>query len=61
MINRSTRLNIYFGDKDMTTLEKMNQLQLIHHLTRTQLIVKMMNDQINNKESIFYESLQSMN
>lgn len=61
MIKPSTRLNIYFGDRDMTTLEKMNKLQLIHNLTRTQLIVKMMNDQINLKESVFYESLNSMN
>jgi hypothetical protein len=61
MINRSTRLNIYFGDKDMTTLEKMNKLQLIHNLTRTQIIVKMMSDQMNNKDSVFYQSLQSMN
>jgi hypothetical protein len=61
MIKPSTRLNIYFGDKDMTTLEKMNKLQLIHNLTRTQIIVKMMSDQMNNKESVFYQSLQSMN
>jgi hypothetical protein len=60
MIKPSTRLNIYFGDRDMITLEKMNKLQLIHHLTRTQIIVKMMNDQMNNKNSVFYESLQSV-
>jgi hypothetical protein len=61
MIKPSTRLNIYFGDRDMSTLEKMNKLQIMHHLTRTQIIVKMMEDQTNYKDSVFYESLQSVN
>jgi hypothetical protein len=60
MINDFTRVALYIGKKDRPMLEKLNKLQLIHHLTRTQIIVKMMTDQINNKESIFYDSLQSV-
>jgi hypothetical protein len=61
MINDFTRIALYIGKKDRPMLEKLNKLQLIHNLTRTQLLSKMVDDQTNLKESIFYESLQTMN
>jgi hypothetical protein len=61
MINDFTRVALYIGKKDRPMLEKLNKLQLIHNLTRTQLLSKMMTDQANLKGSIFYESLNTMN
>lgn len=61
MINDFTRVALYIGKKDRPMLEKLNKLQLLHNLTRTQLLAKMMSDQANLKDSIFYESLNSMN
>jgi hypothetical protein len=61
MINDFTRVAIYIGKKDKPMLEKLNKLQLIHNLTRTQLLSRMMTDQANLQGSIFYESLNTMN
>lgn len=60
MINDFTRVALYIGKRDRPMLEKLNKLQLIHNLTRTQLLSKMMDDQANIKDSIFYESLNTM-